>query len=1441
LPKVLAADRLKARRDLKRLTRYKGRARPKQKVEMRLAALEKRLQVSAGEKLRRSTNLPRLHFNEALPIFAKKDEIVAAIRRHPVIVVSGETGSGKTTQLPQYCLAAGRGIDGLIGCTQPRRIAATTVSRRIAEELGQEPGRAVGYKIRFKDRTPPDAYVKIMTDGILLAETQGDRYLGAYDTIIVDEAHERSLNIDFILGILQTLVKKRNDFKLIITSATIDTEKFSKAFGNAPIIEVSGRMYPVDVEYIAPEADPAPNGELTHVELAVQAVKGLLKRNRSGDMLVFMPTEQDIRETCELLDAQVPEGTRVMPLFARLTAAEQSRVFAPLSRRKIIVATNVAETSITIPGIKYVIDSGLARISRYSPRTRTTSLPVVPISRSSCDQRKGRSGRVQNGVCLRLYSEDDYRARPQFTPPEIIRANLAEVILRMMALKLGDVMEFPFIDRPDPKSIKDGFNLLAELGAIRRGQKTEDGRQKKEDRDSNAECGRWNAEIKKEGPSSSDGIGAAGRGQKTEDRGQRTDDGRPPFAFPASGGRQKTDDGKRKTKNGQRQFRLTGRGRLMAKIPLDPRLSRMLIEAQLQGCIAETTVIAAALSIQDPRERPSEKTAEADRMHAEFDDPDSDFVTLLNLWQRYHAHWKKAKSNNQMKKYCREHYLSFKRMREWRDIHAQIQSILKEHGIKKGEFGIRNAEGRIRNAEGRMRNAEVGRRNAEGGRRNVEGRKGNAEVGMRKGEKGIRKTDLTGNGNLKISETQYERIHKSVLSGFLSNIAMQKEKNIFRAGKGREVMIFPGSGLFNKSRSWVVAAEMVETSRVFARTVANIECGWLEALGGDLCRRTYLDPHWEKNRGEVVASEQVSLFGLIIVPDRKVSYGRIDPAEASRIFIQCALVNADIKKPFAFMKHNMALIDDIVDLENRFRRRDLLIDEQRIFEFYQERLPEIYDTRSLARFLKSKKSDRFMRMEKEALFAYAPDDEQLELYPDRIDIQRHSLQCSYCFDPGKEDDGVTVNVPAALAPSVAPETMDWLVPGLYPEKIEALIKGLPKAYRRRLVPVKHSVDLIVREMPRAETSLISALGDFIYRRFGLDIPAAAWPQDSLPDYLKMRVTITGSDGKELRTGRDAGILQQATAGIERSDELRAARARWEKSGITCWDFGDLPDFVSDAGQGSGRWIAYPALEGSGTQSTVNLRLYRRQDEALKAHRQGVAALYGIHLAKDLKFLKRQLVLPPDKAPMADYFGGARSLARQMFDRVIQELFCKNIRSQSDFDAHAKSVAPEILTSGYALRESVLPVLTAYHEARSRIQAVQHNSRHNSRMVSFYKGLTAELERLVPETFISIYDRQRLGHLSRYIRATAIRARRAAVDFEKDQFKSDTVAKFTDGLNRQLSELSPRASDEKRQAVEDYFWMIEEFKVSVFAQELKTAIPVSAKRLEKKLGQIQRMV
>ena len=784
MPQVLAGDRYRAKQTLKGIKRLLTKEHDAKKVTDRLQHLQKRLQTSIRKKQWRKTNRPEINYPAALPILEKKNEIITAIKNHPVLIISGETGSGKTTQIPKFCLEAGRGINGKIGCTQPRRIAAVTVSDRIAEELGQEAGNSVGYKIRFTDRTRKDAFIKIMTDGILLAETQKDPLLFEYDTLIVDEAHERSLNIDFVLGILKTLLKTRKDLKLIITSATIDTEKFSKAFNDAPIIEVSGRTYPVELTYLVTKSAAEEDDDASYVEKAVDAVDYLHRTRTRGDILIFMPTEQDILETRELIEGRNYPHVTVLPLFARLSGKDQKKVFASIPGRKIIIATNIAETSITIPGIKYVIDTGLARIPRYSPRTRTTSLPVSPISKSSADQRKGRCGRVENGVCIRLFSEEDYLARPLYTPPEILRANLAEVILRMMSLNLGDISKFPFVDPPALKSISDGFDLLVELGAITQNSTT------------------------------------------------------PP------------------AKSGSR-FVLTPKGRLMSRIPVDPRISCMLIEANKQGCLKEVLVIASVLSIMDPRERPIEKAQAADEKHRSFAEPLSDFLTLLNIWNRYHETKKQVASNNQIKRFCRENFLSYRRMREWRDIHSQLTDILKETGIEKSKPRPRAIP-----------------------------------------DKKARFHPL------------YTAIHKSILSGFLSNIALKKENNIYKAPKGREVMIFPGSSLFGKAPTWIVAAEMVKTNRVYARTVGAIDDKWLEKIGKSLCKYAWLRPRWDRRRGEVIVTEQVSLFGLIIIPHRGVSYGKIDPEKASDIFIREALVEGDIDTPFAFMEHNNRLVEN---------------------------------------------------------------------------------------------------------------------------------------------------------------------------------------------------------------------------------------------------------------------------------------------------------------------------------------------------------------------------------------------------------------------------------------------------------------------------------------------------------------------------------------------------
>jgi len=1323
LPKAIARDREAIRRSLSRL-RHAGE---RSLHEAELDRLEARLSNSVAARARRRQGVPAFAFPDSLPITAKKDEIIAAIRRHPVVVVSGDTGSGKSTQIPKFCLAAGRGIDGLIGHTQPRRIAAQAVARRIAEEMGQGIGQAVGYKIRFQDATSPDAYIKVMTDGILLAETAGDRMLSAYDTLIVDEAHERSLNIDFILGYLRTLTGRRRDLRVIITSATIDTAKFSKAFGEAPVIEVSGRTYPVEVRYEPPEASGG-EGDLTPVEHATSAVRQILQGRSPGDILVFMPTEQDIREACEMIAGASPPGTLVLPLFARLTAAEQGRVFHPAPGRKIIVATNVAETSLTIPGITFVVDTGLARIPRYSPRTRTTAMPVVPISRSSADQRKGRCGRVAKGVCIRLYSEEDYLGRPRYMPPEILRANLAEVILRMLALDLGAVAEFPFIDPPDARSIADGFRLLFELGAIEEG-----GREK------------------------------------------------------AEGGGRKTEEGK-----GGTDTRLTATGRMMARIPLDPRLSRMLIEARDEGCVEEIAVLAAVLSIQDPRERPADKTAEAGRAHAAFNRPHSDFMTLLEIWNRFRQARQELKSAGPMRRFCRQHFLAFRRMREWEDVFRQIMEVAHEFGIRKGAKTARDSE-----------------------------------VGSRKSRK-----EGQADPAFPLPSPEFGNIHRCILSGFLANIAVKKDKNIYRAAKDREAMIFPGSALFNSAGSWIVAAELVETSRLFARTAASIDPGWLEKLGGRLCRSAHRDPRWDPARGEVVATEQVTLFGLVIIPGRTVSYGRVCPDDATDIFIRQALVGGRTGKAFAFLQHNQGLALKVADLENRLRRRDLLVSDEALAAFYRERLAHVYDTRSLGHLIKTKGGDGFLRMSEDDLMNYRPDEGELGLFPERLQAAGRSLELRYHFEPGSDADGVTLRVPAALAPTVPPAALEWLVPGLLREKAETLLKGLPKAIRKRLVPLNETVDAILREMPQGKGSFLSVLGEFIHRRFGVDIPSSAWPGEALPDHLKMRLAITAPDGRELLSGRDPVLLRSQPTATRIPPEVRQL---WERSGVTRWDFGDLPETVVSEKAASRHWVAYPALE-PGAEG-VNLRLFTRRDQASAAHPRGVAALCAVHFAKDLKFLKRSLALPEEVHPAARYFGGARRLEDAMADRVMQDIFATPIRTQREFAALAAAGAAKILPAGRDLLYAVMPVIQSYAAVRRELAALSGGK---GPLTAICSQLEEDLSHLVPQNFIALYEAGRLPHIERYLQGLTIRARRALAAPEKDRAKSEGLQACSERLKRLLKTLGPGSSSEKRRALEDLFWMIEEYKVSIFAQELKTAVPVSAKRLEEKFGEIERM-
>ncbi len=1293
-----------------------------------------------------------------LPISEKREEIIDAIRSHRVLIVSGDTGCGKTTQLPQYCLAAGRGARGAIGCTQPRRIASITIAERIAEELGEPVGKTVGYQIRFQDRTSRLTRIKIMTDGILLAQTLTDPLLRRYDTLIVDEAHERSLNIDFLLGYLRRLVHKRDDLSLIVTSATLDTERFSEAFDNAPIVSISGRTYPVDVHYepAAADSDDA-DAEATHVERAVDQVCRLHASGHRGDMLLFMPTEQDIRETCELITARNLRHTVVLPLFARLPASEQRRVFASSVDQKIIVATNIAETSVTIPGIRIVIDSGLARLSQYNPRTRTTSLLVKPVSQSSAEQRKGRAGRTAHGLCIRLYSEEDFLGRPLYTKPEILRANLADVILRMLCLRLGDIDDFPFIDRPEARSISDGYQVLIELGAIRKERR---------------------------------------------------------------GG-----------------YRLTEDGRIMARIPVDPRLSRMLLQAQREGCIEDILIVAAALSISDPRERPAEKAGEADAVHRSFFDPLSDFSTLLNIWGRYRScgSTKPTPSQADRRRFCRQHFLSYRRMREWQDIYAQLDEVVTECGLKSPETSVSEYPPVNSGPEDRNdRSVSEGSFASEGAIAPVK------RIAHPKPSKAD-SLSASGRGS-DIFGDRYGAIHRSILAGFLSNIAVRREKNVYRAARDREVMLFPGSCLFNRGAEWIVAAEMVETSRVFARIAGRIDNRWIEPMARHLCRYTYLHPHWEKNRGEVVATEQVTLFGLVVQTGRSVSYGRIDPEQASRIFVRSALIEGEVKPKFDFLEHNRSVIEAVREKENRLRRRDLMVSEADIEAFYLERIGTVSDIRSLQHLIRQRGGDDFLRMTESDVMNYEPDIDVERLFPDAIRIGDRLLTCRYRFDPGKPEDGLTVPVPVSQVSLLPCPSLGWMVPGFFKAKIEALIRGLPKSLRKQLVPIAKTVDIIEAELQRSDEDLFPALSRFCSERFGVAIPVDAWSESSLPDYLKTRIEVIGASGAVLSSGRNPEDLRNWKPGAIDTRTLELVRSKFERTHLTDWDFGDLAETTEVTGPSGETWLLVPALvarrdPAHPREPEVDLRLFVDRKEAELHHDQGVAALYERRFPEEFAFLRKAIHMPI--VPKGRKTQETLRFENALCEGVIHRLFAKPIRTREAFYRHAAETLPRLIPFANELKTVLLDV---ENERRKTLEAV-HKARKvmptNPLSEAFFEELNTRIQALLPEDYPSRYPIERLKMLPRYLRAIAVRAERATHAFDRDHLKARELKPLEERIAACKERLGDHPEGHVRQSVEDIYWMLEEYRVSVFAQELGTAIPVSKKRIEKALEALER--
>jgi ATP-dependent helicase HrpA len=1357
----------------------------------------------------RARNVPRVSYPPELPIAARADEIVAALRspRRRVVIISGETGCGKSTQIPKMCLEAGRGINGRIGVTQPRRLAAVTIAYRIAEELGETLGRSVGYKIRFQDRTARDGYIKVMTDGILLAETQGDRLLREYDTIIIDEAHERSLNIDFLLGIMRKLLDERPELKLVITSATLDTEKFSKAFRNAPIIEVSGRLYPVELEYRPPDKEEAEDKD--YVDQAVGAVEYLRRERPPGDVLVFMPTEQDILETCRMLEGKKWPLVKVLPLFSRLPAGEQRMVYT-VTAPKIVVATNVAETSLTIPGIRYVVDTGVARIAQYQPGTRINSLPISPVSRASADQRKGRCGRVREGLCVRLYSEVDYESREEFTSPEILRSDLAEVILRMTDLGLGDPLQFPFIDRPAAKAVHDGYDTLVELGAMRKSH---------------------------------------------------------------------------------RSWELTENGRLMARMQLDPRLSRMLLEARAENCLPEVAVLAAALSIRDPRERPPDKSAQADAVHAAFRHPDSDFLVLLNIWDRYHGDFEKLASLVQKRRFCHENFLSFPRMREWTYLHAEIQEALRQQRWGQTYLLPKKVKGRF--------------------------------------DPILAATPAAGEAHLHadISPALYGAIHRSILSGYLSNIAAHKEKHMYSGARSRDVMLWPGSVLFGKSAGWIVSTEVVRTSRLFARTAARIDPAWLEALGGPLCKRAYSDAAWDRARGEVVAKERVTLFGLEVVRERRVSYGRVNPAEAHEIFIMNGLVEGEVDDAPPFLAHNLVLQRKVEAMEEKLRRRDILVAEAEIAKFYSARLPGIHDIRSLRKLLKDRGGDDgFLRLDEDALLNFRPGDDAVAAFPDSVEVAGRPFRAVYKFAPGEEDDGVTITVPPELLSAIPAERLEWGVPGQYRDKIAALIKGLPKRYRKLLVPVGEKAETVAREMPQApeEVPLFKAVAEFVKRRLGADIPPREWALADVPRYLRMRVAVTDpATGRVIDAGRDVELLRkkigaadQAPSKVESPAWREAVRA-WEKTGLAAWTFGDLPERVPVGTS----LTAYPALVVEGAsegfdqlpseisqkrgyeplrrasdgrslesapsrrfgpildQETVGIQLFATRAEAAAEHTAGVRWLLLRKFGKELAFVRRYHKIPAEFDRAALYFGGREAVEKSIEEALARDVFERDIRTQAEFAAYEAEVGRTLFEKGHALTQTTLKVLSLNASLRAELGmgsnlpfAVKGRFDPILKRVTpeYLDAINADLDRLVPKNFLQIYSVARLVRIPRYIEGLKIRLERGRIGPEKDRAKAAQVEPYVFELARldtahksgtqypiQNSRPGPAAASlkkgqgiaspsantisEKRLAVEELRWMIEEFKLALFAPEIKAAFPISAVRLARKIREIDALV
>lgn len=1260
-----------------------------QEIDKGLLKLQQAVEKSSLLRQQRQDAVPTIEFPENLPIAAKREDIAKAIAEHQVVVIAGETGSGKTTQLPKICLELGRGVGGLIGHTQPRRIAARTVANRIAEELHTPLGEKVGYQVRFNDHSGPETFIKLMTDGILLAEVQNDRFLNKYDTLIIDEAHERSLNIDFLLGYIKTILPKRPDLKVIITSATIDVERFSKHFDSAPVIEVSGRTFPVEVLYRPMGDREADDLDLNSAIIeAIEEIQNIERstQKRGGDILVFMSGEREIREAAlAIRKADIPHF-EVLPLYARLSLAEQNKVFQNHKGRRIVLATNVAETSITVPGIRYVIDPGTARVSRYSYKTKVQRLPIEAIAQASANQRKGRCGRVSEGLCVRLYSEEDFLSRPEFTDAEILRTNLAAVILQMLHMRIGDVRDFPFVDKPDSRLINDGFKLLQELQAI---------------------------DVK---------------------------------------------------------GKMNALGRQISKLNVDPSLARMVLAATNLECLEEILIIVSALSIQDPRERPADKKQQSDEKHRRFKDDNSDFVAYVNLW-KYAEEQRQELTQNQWRKQCKKEFLSYMRLREWRDVHHQLRLAVKDLKLKS-------------------------------------------------------------NGDQVAS---YENIHRALLSGLLGRVGFHDEERIYLGARNRKFSIFPGSGQYKKRPKWMLAAELIETSQLFAHTVAKIEPEWVFAAAKHLVKRSHSEPHYAGRSGQVMAFEKVSLYGLVLIEKQRVNFSQIDGKLSREIFIREALVEG--KYPLnrkaqgakaKFYQHNQRLIAELHELEAKSRRRDLLVDDEVIYDFYQQRVPgSVVNLAGFEHWRKGieQEQPQCLFLLRESLMRHGAEGVTEAQFPDVLNWEGMGFSLSYHFDPKAEDDGVSLHVPVGALHLVPEARLEWLVPGLLREKCIALLKSLPKAMRKNFVPVPNFVDKALMGMEAQNRPLTDALAEQLKRHTAIDIPKGDWNNAVLEDYYRLNIKVEDERAKLIEQGRDLDQLKERYKG-QVQERLADAGSGIEREAINQWDFGEL-EKSCDLKRSGVSIRAYPALVDEGDKTALRL-----QDNPLEAEvlsRRGVLRLALLNMTATVKYLHKNLLKQGKDIGLSVVNMGSR-------DRVIDDLLLCSLaellpveipRTEDDFNTWVKYAEPLLTDQCNQLALVLEKVLKAFVGVRKTLK------QYKSQLAMAYAiaDINDQLNSLFYPGCLYLNGAGRMSDYLRYLKAIELRVEKVSLNVQRDRLYIAEIQPLWQQHQERLEKLGLTAYGQSVQW-QEYRWLLEELRISLFAQSLKTRAPVSTKRLNK---------